>query len=114
MSYGISAFSETAFASLGGGIANANGQNINTNQGSITVDLNTPVNVTGQPLTVAQGDVSIFAGVIVIPTGIDLTTNSNSNPESTLGTPDLTVSSVNNFSAPSATEENKIYIPQLM
>jgi hypothetical protein len=79
MSYGISAFSETAFASLGGGIANANGQNINTNQGSITVDLNTPVNVTGQPLTVAQGDVSIFAGVIVIPTGIDLTTNSNSN-----------------------------------
>ena len=55
MAFGITAFSQAAIASLGGGIANANGQNINTNVGTVTVDLNTTANITGQPITAAQG-----------------------------------------------------------
>ncbi len=89
MAFGITAFSQAAIASLGGGIANANGQNINTSQGSVTVDLNTIVNVTGQSITSAQGNVSISSGDSVILTGIGLTNSLNS--VSTTGTGKVTV-----------------------
>ena len=78
MAYGISTFSETAFASLGGGIANANGQNINTNQGSVTVDLNTPVNVTGNALTALQNSVTIRANANANLTGLPMSSSVNS------------------------------------
>ena len=89
MAFGITAFSQAAIASLGGGIANANGQNINTSQGNVTVDLNTVVNVTGQSITSTQGNVSISSGDSVILTGINLTNSLNS--VSTTGTGKVTV-----------------------
>ena len=78
MAFGITAFSQAAIASLGGGIANANGQNINTNLGTAVLNANTIASPSGQSITAAQGNVSIFAGVKVIPTGINLTNNCSS------------------------------------
>jgi hypothetical protein len=73
MSYGISAFSETAFASLGGGIANANGQNINTNQGSVSITGTANVPVTGQSIISTLGTAVLDANTFATVSGEAMT-----------------------------------------
>jgi hypothetical protein len=71
-------------------------------------DINVGVPVTGQELTIQENAPTVITDVeVTLVNNLSLFTtfgqSTYSNPEATLGTPDLTVSSVNNFTAPSAT-----------
>ena len=55
---------ETAFTDV---TASVTGQALNTNEGSVTIDLNTPVNLTGQQLNTALNSPLITAWSNVDP-----------------------------------------------
>ena len=54
------------------------GQEISSNLNSITVDLNTPVNVTGNALTAVQNSVTITANANANLTGLPMSSSVNS------------------------------------